>query len=260
MMQKRVEQMVINATDICNMECAFCLRGDGQGRKLDLNLIPRIFEGIDVINNLTISGGEPSCYIEAVTAVVDYLSEHKEDVHVNGFYIITNGKEYRQELVDAVKTMMFFYIERIYGEKETISGKDNICYDGIIEELSYSFGVSVSLDEFHEPINFINYMKYRTSGIYSTAKEYDYSKGGIIARGRGYSIPHSRDRYYEEFEVEQSDDDAIDVDMVYVTVEGQVFRDCDMSYEMEEHNEHAGDLQEETLAQIIQRHADDDQE
>lgn len=257
-MKKYVESMVVNITDICNMECEFCLRGDRGHRKLDLELIPRMFDGIDAIETLTITGGEPSCYIKAVTAIVAYLSSNQDKIAVNGFYIVTNGKVYVQELVDAIKEMMFIYLQKQYGSTKYVAYKDSYFFNAMIEELNYQFAISVSLDKFHEPINILNYLKYRTSGIYSTIKEQDFSKGGIIERGRGTGLLGAHYREYREFSVE-TETDAINVSEIYVTVEGKIFGDCDMSYEMEEYNEPAGDLYDETLAQIIQRYADEEQ-
>lgn len=256
-MRKYIEQMVINITDICNMECEFCLRGERGKRTLDTSIIPKIFDGIDVIEGLTISGGEPSCYVKGVIAIVDYLVKHKNQIHVNGFYIITNGKKYRQELVDAVKTMLFLYLDRSYGLSKTIQEKAPHIYSDLESEIFYMFNISVSMDMYHEPISFENYMKYRTSGVYSDAKEWDFSNGGVIARGRGVEIHGSRHRKYCEFDVEHPKDDIIESSLVYITVDGKIFGDCDMSYEMEEYNEPAGNLYEESLAEIIQRYAED---
>lgn len=251
MNMKYVRELVINITDICNMECEFCMRGDSGGRKLDLSLLPKIFDGIDVIDCLTITGGDPSCNVEAVTAIVDYLVRKQDGIRVDGMFIATNAKEYRQELVDAVKAMLFLYLEKAYGADITAAGKQSIA-----KEITYKFNIAVSMDQYHEPISFTNYIKYRTSGVYSDSKEYVVSKGRVIARGRGSGIYGSREIPYREFKVEVIDGN-IETDEVYVTVEGKVFADCDMSYEMEEYNEPAGDLYEESLAEIMQRYAEE---
>ena len=103
-----IDVLAIHITDICNMDCKFCLRGERGERKLNLSLIPKIFDGIDQISELVITGEEPSCYVEAVTAIVDYLVKEKDQIDVSGLFIATNGKEYRQELIDAVKTVLFY--------------------------------------------------------------------------------------------------------------------------------------------------------
>lgn len=255
-MDKRIRSLAINITDICNMECAFCLRGDSGERKMDLSLIPRIFEGITHVDCITITGGEPSCYVEAVTAIADYIVEHQNDLTVYGLFIVTNAKEYKQELVDAVKKVWMLLLEKCYFGDRVCGYKDGKTYNSILEEMQYEFGIAVSLDDYHEPIDTMNYFKYRLSGVYSTAKETDFSKGGIIARGRGEGLPRAHYRSYYGFSV-GVDDESIDAEEVYVTVGGKVFADCDMSYDMELSNESAGDLHEETLAEIMQRYADE---
>ena len=255
-MDKRIRSLAINITDICNMECAFCLRGDRGTRKMDLSLIPRIFEGITQVDCITVTGGEPSCYVEAVTAIADYIVEHQKDLMVYGFFIVTNAKEYRQELVDAVKKVWMLLLEKCYFGDRIVGFKEVRTYSSILEEMHYEFGIAVSLDEYHEPIDTMNYFKYRLSGIYSDAKETDFSKGGVIARGRGEGLPNSHYRSYYDLTVEV-DEESVDAEEVYVTVDGKVFADCDMSYDMEASNEPAGDLHEETLAEIMQRYADE---
>lgn len=252
----KIDSLVINITDICNMACDFCLRGDAGKDKIDLSLIPKIFEGIDEIGGITLTGGEPGCNIEAVTAIVDYLVEHKDDIHVKGFFMVTNGKEYHQELVDAVKTMMLLYIESDFAKTSNISGEDVKGYNALVEEEFYMFGLAVSMDDFHEPIPLTNWLKYRTSGVYSPVKEQNYQKTGIIARGKGAGFPNSYKKRYEELFVEE-EDGGITADRVYITVEGNVFADCDMSYEMETWHEPYGDLTEETLVQILKKNVED---
>lgn len=57
-------------------------------------------------------------------------------------------------------------------------------------------------------------------------------------------------RDYRKLYVETDNDDII-ASEIYVTVEGKVYGDCDMSYEMEEYMESYGDLNETSLMNII---------
>lgn len=250
----KVESLVINITDICNMECPFCLRGDRKGRKLDLSLIPKIFEGIEEVESLTITGGEPSCNADAVTAIVNYLKEHKDDIYVGGFFIATNGKEYKQELVDAVKDMFFIWLEKNYEPGHLIAGGAK-GYAAFLDDMKYMFSIAVSIDKFHEPIPLENWFKYYISGVYSNAKEMDYGKTGVIARGWGDGLKNSYYKEYRELHVEKEYPSEITAGEVYVSVDGCIYGDCDMSYEMEEYNEPAGDLSENTLAEILKQKA-----
>lgn len=254
---KKVRYLTINVTNICDMECEFCLRGNAKERKrLSLDLIPKIFEGISEIGCITITGGEPGCHVGAVTAIADYIVGHSDELTVYGMFIATNAKVYHEELVDAVKRMQFLLIEKCYSDDKVSGHEGARRFASILEEMSYDFGIAVSMDNYHGPIPSMNYMKYRLSGVYSEAKEFDYSKGGIISRGRGDGIPGSSYRPYREFYVEPEDGNIV-AEEVYITVDGKVFADCDMSYEMELAYEPTGDLNEEALADVIQRYADE---
>ena len=257
-----VDSLVINITDICNMNCKFCLRGDGDfyGKKMDLSLIPRIFDGIASINSITITGGEPSCYEEAITAITDYIEA--SDMDVNGFFIVTNAKKYSQVIVDCVKRVLFRYLSRSYGNTKIVEKlenryqMDNGCTFSIdMEDELYSFGVAVSIDSYHEAIPTVNYLKYRFCGIYSFDKETN-GQYGVIARGRGENIADARPVSYREFYAEH-DNCYFSAEEVYVTIDGKVFGDCDMSYDMEEDYEPVGDLTKDTLCEIIERMAEE---
>lgn len=249
-----IDRLSINITDICDMDCAHCLRGDGHGRKLDVSLVPKIFENISSVQSLTITGGEPGYNIEAVSAIVDYLKEHRDDVYVTGCFIVTNGKQYHQELVNAVKQLLWLDLERNFNTEKTITYENAKGCHSFLEDYKYQFGIAVSLDMFHEPIPMKNYIKYYTSGIYMDIKELDYSKTGVISRGRGMGLANS---YYQKsygMYIEQ-ESDRLYVDEIYVSVDGRIFTDCDISYEMEEYeSESYGDLHKSSLADIIKEY------
>lgn len=248
-----VESLAINITNICNMDCEFCLRDGSRQGKLDLALIPKIFKGISKVDTLTLTGGEPSMYPEAVKAITDYLVSHKDDIQIDGMFIATNGKVYCQELVDAVKTMMYLYMERNFGDGSMDYSSCRFIRN-IYEDMRYSFSIAVSMDAYHEPIDQTNYIKYLTSGVYSEVKERDFSNGGVLSRGRGTFISGSIYRAYQEFKVVYKNEE-ITAENVYITSNGEVFADCDMSHEMEESCEPAGLLETATLAEIIERAA-----
>ena len=253
-MERYVDIMAINITDVCNMECPHCMRGDSRGSTLPLSLIPRLFDGVRRIDCVVITGGEPACYPEGVMAIADYICENRDTLDVNGLYIATNGKTYCQELVDAVKQVMFLKIEKEYGNDREISCMDRSWLGSSVEELSYTFGVAVSLDDFHDPISIMNYARYKTSGVYSDAKEYSYAGYGVISRGRGAGIHGSQEKPYREISVTSSDDGKeLECGTIYVNVEGLVFGDCDMSYEMEDSVEPAGDLNEMPMGKILDK-------
>lgn len=258
-----IYSLVINITELCNMNCKFCLRGDGGTKKMNLDSIPNIFDGVDSISSIVISGGEPSCYVEAVTAIVDYLET--TDIDVSEFFIFTNGKEYKEELVDAVKRMKMRHVMQgargLKIQNPYIDGAENFLRttDGkgfYVDdyEAQYGFCIGVSLDKYHEEIPLENYLKYLYSGVYTNSKEWHGGDEFVIARGRGRDIPNASKRKYREFCITENYGEIEEVDEVYITCDGKVFSDCDMSYKMEKHHEPAGNVNEESLASIIKRY------
>ena len=109
----KVCNLSLEVTRRCNMNCEHCLRGDAQNMDADLALIPKIFAGIDDIDTITFTGGEPALNTAYIKAVVDYVIEHKIPVH--GCFVATNGKIYSQELVDCVRRL--WEKEQSYGDQ-----------------------------------------------------------------------------------------------------------------------------------------------
>ena len=143
-------------------------------------------------------------------------------------------------------------MEKEFGLDKKISNTEVKQIKYMLDDCQYDFGIAVSIDPYHEPISIENYLKYRMSGVYTKCKEENFTNDGVIAIGRGIGIAGSYDRPYMEFYVYKNDGDLA-AENVYITVDGMVFADCDMSYEMEEYNEPAGCLEDETLAEIMER-------
>jgi len=258
-MKLNIGTLVLGITTECNDKCKHCLRGEKGNQYMNPIILPKIFNKIDNIDTLILSGGEPSCYIKFVADISEYIV--KNDIPVNGLYIVTNGREYRQELVDAVKDVMYHYFEREY-ENMMVSIKYDSekcvsCHhlDYMLEEDMYRFGISVSIDNFHSPISALNYLKYKTSGVYSVGHETDFSEGGVVARGRGENIKGSEKRDVSELYAEVYEDDydnIVNFEQVYISVDGKVFADCDLSYKMQEEMEPYGDVNGKNLSEILE--------
>lgn len=258
----KVESLVIHITDVCNMGCAHCLRGDAQKRYMDTNLIPNIFKGISEVDSLVFSGGEPSMYPGFITTCVDYIINMGIPVH--GCYVVTNAKKYCQEIVDNIKRLLFKEIEEQF-EGSLVAGVGNPAnvqspafVKGCVEEFKYAFGIAVSLDNYHDPISAVNYAKYLASGIYDTSKEFDFSKGGVIARGRGAGLAKSMYREISELTIERGSDECIYVTgVVYIACDGRVYGDCDLDYDSLDYVDSYGDVSEMGLSDIFEKYVDE---
>lgn len=138
----KVCNLSLEVTRRCNMNCEHCLRGDAQNMDADLALIPKIFAGIDDIDTITFTGGEPALNTAYIKAVVDYVIEHKIPVH--GCFVATNGKIYSQELVDCVRRL--WEKEQSYGDQFISPVKWVLTHADDEEEYSF-FNIAVSGDQ-----------------------------------------------------------------------------------------------------------------
>ena len=185
----KVCNLSLEVTRRCNMNCEHCLRGDAQNMDADLALIPKIFAGIDDIDTITFTGGEPALNTAYIKAVVDYVIEHKIPVH--GCFVATNGKIYSQELVDCVRRL--WEKEQSYGDQFISPVKWVLTHADDEEEYSF-FNIAVSGDRYHEDILAANMLRYYRCGFFSKMKMQNEKREYILARGRGVSIPGSFDR------------------------------------------------------------------
>lgn len=98
MMKKiRINQLIIEVTRRCNLQCAHCLRGDSQD--LDSTVPPeQILKEIAEIGDISFTGGEPTLNPGYVKRIVDYIIDNQ--IHVEGAYMPTNGLIYSAEIVE----------------------------------------------------------------------------------------------------------------------------------------------------------------
>ena len=84
-----IQDLILEITRDCNMNCWFCLRGEPEKVKMCSALFPSIFEGITGIGCLTITGGEPTLYPQFFKDLELYMKHSGITIRV--FYIKTNG-------------------------------------------------------------------------------------------------------------------------------------------------------------------------
>lgn len=72
-------QLIIEVTRRCNMECGHCLRGDAQNADILLSAIDGVLDQTEAIGRLIITGGEPTLNLEAI----QYIANEKEYLGVN---------------------------------------------------------------------------------------------------------------------------------------------------------------------------------
>ena len=215
----RASTLMFEITNVCNMQCEHCLRGDSGKDYMDKKIIDIVLQQVDDFS-ITFTGGEPSLYPEAIRYAVDNIITN--DKTVTSFFVATNGKKYSQEMVNALIELNAYILET----------------QGMLENYS---SLALSRDEFHEDIDKMNEFRYRGLSFFSESKIQNfinYSSGnmrGIINEGNAHHNGiGTRDIEREEICVDKDDfsvDNILIDGILYINVHGDVIIGCDYSYE-----------------------------
>ena len=211
---------MLELTRRCDMTCSHCLRGDAQGVDMSEHTLItalRLFEG--VTSEIGIGGGEP-------TLKPALLSRLRHSIIWTGIFpdtitLVTNGKR----LVKEIANVEYDDYDE-YGDM--IAGPAN----DAIRELSWNadIEISVSVDRWHgtEATQRLNTIE---SSFEYFPKVRVSSQGPVspsnligIGRAKGY-------RALEVYLAEECHDIG-SYQMMYVTVKGDIYISCDMSYKM----------------------------
>lgn len=200
-----VRSLILEVTRRCNMCCDHCLRGDAQNLDMEKQTVDALLEQVGSIGTITFSGGEPSLNIP----LIRYFFERAREFGVMpyAFYVVTNGKENQMDLATALL--------EVYPE---------------MEEPEYC-GVSLSVDQFHEDLDQFPIVK--GLAFYSAQKEHKdfWDEKWILRRGRAYENGLGSADSTKEFCIEDDGQDGIMVEELYVSAEGCIYPDCNLSYE-----------------------------
>lgn len=209
-----VNNLVLEITRKCNMKCMHCLRGPVQ--KLDMTnaIMDRVLNQIGFISAVTFTGGEPSLNVPAIEHFTQVCRSKKiagrdRAIGPESFYVVTNGKKNARPLVDALIDLY------------------DLC-DNPDEESMTS--LCMSRDQYHDE-------DLKIPGIFKALKffrEDDHAKRieYVINEGRAKlnGLSGGREVSNNPFEVQTWGEDTIYVEMLYVSANGNVTSDCDLSY------------------------------
>lgn len=228
-MKYYIENLAIEVTRKCNMNCAHCLRGNAQNMNIDTDYIDRLLEDVSGIGNVTFTGGEPSLNVQAI----EYTLKKCEElgIPVCSFYIVTNGKENALPLALACLKWYAY------------------CEDD--EEMC---GLAMSRDKFHDNVGVNNESILRGLKFFREDKFTDFNRVNIINEGRaaelsGYYKVLAEDRH-EEFSYDWNGDTIYIETMVYLSANGEIRTDCDIAYDNEDYT--IGNVGENSFNYIMQ--------
>lgn len=209
-----VHCLALEITNICNMECPHCLRGNSGNAFMDKKIIDTVFQ--QVLNFAIIfTGGEPSLYPEAIQYATDLIISQNKFVPY--FFVATNGKKYSQPMVSALIDL-YAYIK------------------GVLKSENFS-ELALSKDKYHAPIASMNEYRYRSLSFFSESRMYlrdeDVINEGLAAlNGIG---ARSIEKPQIRINTNSFSKHNIDVDnTVYINVFGDVSLECDYSHDSKE--------------------------
>lgn len=211
-----LDQLGVEVTRRCNMQCEHCLRGEQENKDIDMAHVETLLSTVDGIGSIVFTGGEPSLNVPAIAKTLELCKECGIDV--GSFWLATNGKEVSNDFLCAMIDWHAY------------------CYD---DEMC---SVALSKDKYHGQIPSVNVSRLQGLSFYDgTSKATDFNTVPVVNSGRArrLTITHKRDRIIkpncverfinESFEV--TDDELVTIsDTIVLTVDGEVLCDCDYEY------------------------------
>jgi organic radical activating enzyme len=213
-MKIHIPDLIIEITRNCNMECMHCLRGEKQDIDMDLIYIEILFNRIESIGSLTLTGGEPSLKPNIIKWII--LLAKRYNIDIGNFYIVTNGKKIADQfLIELINLYLYCSDNEISSVK--VSHDDYHEYHEEGERLKVFSFVQFQEEEktsdypYHFP-SWINEGKAKENGI----GEREISFDDIILNEEGEEIEEGN---------------------IYLNCKGNIIKGCDYSYTSQDKEE-----------------------
>lgn len=210
--------VAIEVTRRCNMHCAHCLRGDAQNMDITHETIDNFLDGFGpgaCIGNLLFTGGEIMLNLDAIRYTLQAVKKRK--ISVMSFYMVTNGKEVSL-LDELIHAAIDWYV---YADDNELTG------------------IALSHDPFHEKLEDWGKIKRTLSALsFFSADDKDmYKQSDIILtdEGRAKDLLGFKKRalvisFPEIYETNNGELDISGCGRLYLSSNGNIAPDCDMSY------------------------------
>ena len=203
-----INNLIVEVTRKCNMECNHCLRGNAQNINIKHEYIKNFLlnNNIDYVSSVTFTGGEPTLNPDAIKYFLEFCKHHK--ISIGSFYMVLNGAEAIKK--EFVMLLMELYLYCDYDDLTT---------------------VEVSNDLYHlaEGQDTLNYELLKCLSFFKEKGDLNYMH--VIAEGRGVelcelngTIDNARiikPKTYNTFE---------DLEEIYLNAKGDILTNCNISY------------------------------
>lgn len=227
-MRINFKNLMLEITRKCNMKCAHCMRGEQQDETMSIDTIQKLFEDVNEIEQLSITGGEPSLAPEQIRWIAYYAKSN--GIIIGSFFCATNAGKYSKEFVDA---LTYLY---------DVCSEQNKCI------------LTISTDQFHSDADPKAMEEYRKLPYYSSEKEKGFlPKSKILLEGR--AAENNLGRFSKPFTEHIYDFDLqgwklLIGDRIYINVFGDVILDPDLSYQ-NQMNENIGNIWQTPFHRIL---------
>ncbi|MCH5167304.1 MAG: hypothetical protein J1F35_05365 [Erysipelotrichales bacterium] len=91
------QNLAMVVSDVCNMNCAHCLHGKKERRKMSDEVIEATLEQTLALGTLSICGGELTLALDRLESIIDYLIEHH--IYLTHLTATINGTIYSEEMI-----------------------------------------------------------------------------------------------------------------------------------------------------------------
>lgn len=223
-MKYSINDLVIEVGRNCNLRCSHCLRGEPEDVTLDVSYIDALLQNVEIIESLTITGGEPFLYPAVIHHIVETIE--RLNISIGSFFVATNGLISSMSVITDLLTL--------YAR----------CTDTDLCELR------ISMDRYHNTNNIAVWQVLDgLSFAYHETKT--VSEENLIAEGRA-ALNYSSSRQAQEYmdEIVEFENYTHISGMIYLNALGDILISCDLSYDNQK-NHSFGNISEESFDEII---------
>ena len=96
-----INELLLEITRNCTLECEHCLKGDCQKFNIDDNTLNNVFKDIKSIKTLVLTGGEPLLAPNAIIRIAELIKKY--NINVGTVLIVTNGTVMSEKTLNALE-------------------------------------------------------------------------------------------------------------------------------------------------------------
>jgi organic radical activating enzyme len=98
-----IEDLIIEITRMCTLECEHCLRGERCNVFMSSSTINNIFKDIKNVDRLVITGGEPLLAINQLEEIINMIKA--KNINIQKTLLITNCTVFNSKVLNALKEL-----------------------------------------------------------------------------------------------------------------------------------------------------------